>query len=173
MESIDPGFPKHKDLWELTRDQLATTDLAHDQAHVLRVYRSALALARAAAADVDQAGAAALLHDLVEVPKESGERAERPRLCRRPLRGQALEAGRGHAHRGGSRRSREEATGDAGVPERAWKGAGGTGRIGPILTGRPGTLPAPRTARAHALSAAVTRRPSRPRSRARRPARQR
>lgn len=76
MASTDPGFPRHETLWELTSEQLATADLAHDRAHVLRVYRTALDLARASGADPDLAGAAALLHDLIEVPKESAARAE-------------------------------------------------------------------------------------------------
>jgi uncharacterized protein len=76
MTDTDHGCPRHERLWQAIRDRLTTTDLAHDRAHVMRVYRTALQLARSAGADVDLAGAAALLHDLVEVPKESGERAE-------------------------------------------------------------------------------------------------
>jgi uncharacterized protein len=76
MTSIDPGFSRHTKLWELARERQSTVDLAHDRLHVLRVYKSALDLARAAGADPDLAGAAALLHDLIEVPKESAERNE-------------------------------------------------------------------------------------------------
>jgi len=49
-------------------------DLSHDADHVLRVYRWALRLAASEAVDLDLAGAAALVHDLVNVPKESADR---------------------------------------------------------------------------------------------------
>jgi len=75
MTSTDPAFPRHETLWRLVRDRLPTDDLAHDRAHVLRVYETALGLARSSGADPDLAGAAALLHDLIEVPKESAARA--------------------------------------------------------------------------------------------------
>ena len=45
-------------------------ELAHDQSHILRVYAWALRLAPEAGADVELAGAAALLHDLVFIPKD-------------------------------------------------------------------------------------------------------
>jgi uncharacterized protein len=76
MENTDPGFPRHAKLWELISGQLVTGDLAHDRAHVRRVYRSAMTLARSSDVDPDLAGASALLHDLIEVPKESVERSE-------------------------------------------------------------------------------------------------
>jgi uncharacterized protein len=50
-------------------------DLAHDRDHLLRVYRWAVRLAPEAGADPDLCGAAALVHDLVDVPKESVDRA--------------------------------------------------------------------------------------------------
>lgn len=53
-----------------------SSDLAHDLLHVERVYAWALRIAHATGADLDISGAAALLHDLVEVPKESSARAE-------------------------------------------------------------------------------------------------
>lgn len=50
------------------------TDIAHDGLHVLRVYDWALRLAPEAGADVDLTGAAALVHDLVNIPKEHRDR---------------------------------------------------------------------------------------------------
>ena len=68
--------PRHKALLALIQPGLeAETDLAHDLDHVLRVYRWAVRLAAEAGADPDLAGAAALVHDLVNVPKESPQRA--------------------------------------------------------------------------------------------------
>jgi len=64
--------PRHALIWE----RLAPpADLAHDGDHLLRVYRWAVRLAPEAGADLDLAGAAALVHDLIEVPKESAQRA--------------------------------------------------------------------------------------------------
>ena len=69
------------------KDQTEPGDLAHDADHVLRVYRWALRLAEAADADPDLCGAMALVHDLVNIPKE---------LASRPLGGEAsAEASRG------------------------------------------------------------------------------
>jgi len=68
--------PRHDALLALIRPGLeAETDLAHDLDHVLRVYRWAVRLAAEAGADPDLAGAAALVHDLVNVPKESDLRS--------------------------------------------------------------------------------------------------
>lgn len=68
--------PRHDALLALIRPGLeAETDLAHDLDHVLRVYRWAVRLASEAGADPDLAGAAALVHDLVNVPKESDQRS--------------------------------------------------------------------------------------------------
>ena len=50
-------------------------DLAHDEEHVLRVYRWAVRLAAEVNVDPDLAGAAALLHDVVNIPKESDQRS--------------------------------------------------------------------------------------------------
>jgi uncharacterized protein len=79
MGGIDARFDRHGRLWELIRGDLPGNDLAHDERHVLRVYDTAITLANAENADPDLAGAAALLHDLVEVPKESAERSEASR----------------------------------------------------------------------------------------------
>ena len=51
-------------------------DLAHDQLHVLRVYRWAIRIAEDVDACPDLCGAAALLHDIVNVPKESKLRSQ-------------------------------------------------------------------------------------------------
>lgn len=67
--------PRHERLWALVSPTLAEdTDLAHDADHVLRVYRWAVRLAPDAGVSVDLAGAAALVHDLVNIPKESADR---------------------------------------------------------------------------------------------------
>jgi uncharacterized protein len=67
---------RHVVLWGLIRHHLDSTDLAHDQLHVLRVYHWAIQLAPEAGGDADLCGAAALLHDFVNVPKESELRSE-------------------------------------------------------------------------------------------------
>jgi len=68
------AHPRHAPLWEMVRQRCPGGDLAHDGDHVLRVYRWALRLAPEAAADPDLVGAAALVHDLVNIPKESADR---------------------------------------------------------------------------------------------------
>jgi uncharacterized protein len=69
------AFPRHARLWPAVAAAAATADIAHDAEHVLRVYRAAMRIAAAEGADVDLCGAAALLHDLVPIPKDSPERA--------------------------------------------------------------------------------------------------
>ena len=54
---------------------LPAGELAHDHLHLQRVYRWSIRLAPEAAADLDLCGAAALVHDLVFVPKDSAARA--------------------------------------------------------------------------------------------------
>ena len=71
----DPGFPRHRTLWQAVRPLIDPSDLAHEALHVLRVYRWALRLSVGAGADPDLAGAAALVHDLVNIPKESAKRS--------------------------------------------------------------------------------------------------
>ena len=66
-------YPRHKKLWKLI--SFEDQDLAHDQEHVLRVYRWAVQLAAEENVDADLAGAAALLHDVINIPKESPERS--------------------------------------------------------------------------------------------------
>ena len=74
MTATDPRFPRHAELWLSVLEQTEEVDLAHDGEHVLRVYRWALRLAPEAGADLDLTGAAALVHDLVNVPKEHRDR---------------------------------------------------------------------------------------------------
>jgi uncharacterized protein len=70
------SFPRHERLWRLVEPLMAERDLAHERLHVLRVHAWAVRLAPEAGADRDLAGAAALVHDLADVPKESAARAE-------------------------------------------------------------------------------------------------
>jgi uncharacterized protein len=72
----DPRYPRHAQLWSLVEPRLPAGELAHDRDHLARVYRWALALAPEAGADADLAGATALVHDLVFVPKDSVDRAQ-------------------------------------------------------------------------------------------------
>lgn len=71
-----PRFPhpRHAALWAGIGASLPQADLAHDADHVLRVYAWALRLAEEAGADPELAGACALVHDLVNVPKDSPDR---------------------------------------------------------------------------------------------------
>lgn len=66
--------PRHAALWALVAPRTDTEDLAHDVDHVLRVYAWAVRIARDEGEDVDLCGAAALVHDLVNIPKESRDR---------------------------------------------------------------------------------------------------
>ncbi|MAA77816.1 MAG: hypothetical protein CL916_01040 [Deltaproteobacteria bacterium] len=66
-------YPRHTILWdEITLDD---QDLAHDSEHIMRVYRWTVQLAADEDVDPDLAGAAALVHDLVNIPKESKDRS--------------------------------------------------------------------------------------------------
>ena len=80
MSSLVLHTVRHEKLWVAIQSELPLHDLAHDALHVQRVYRWALRLASEAEADVDLVGAAALVHDLVNVPKESSERQMASRL---------------------------------------------------------------------------------------------
>lgn len=66
-------YPRHTILWNAINHD--DQDLAHDGEHIMRVYRWAVQLAADEGVDPDLAGAAALVHDLVNIPKESTERA--------------------------------------------------------------------------------------------------
>lgn len=72
---MELGTERLTRLWGLVRPHVSATDIAHDADHVLRVYRWATRLAPEAGADQELAGAAALVHDLEPVPKESPDRA--------------------------------------------------------------------------------------------------
>ena len=62
-------------LWSLIHQHIDTEDLAHDPLHILRVYHWTCRLAPEAGANVELSGAAALLHDLINIPKESPQRS--------------------------------------------------------------------------------------------------
>jgi uncharacterized protein len=70
------AYPRHATLWQEVEPRTPTTDLSHDRQHLQRVYAWALRLASEAGVDPDLAGAAALLHDLVSVPKEDPGRQQ-------------------------------------------------------------------------------------------------
>ncbi|MGC6508781.1 MAG: HD domain-containing protein [Myxococcota bacterium] len=71
-QSPHPLFSeRHERLWSLIYPQIETEDLAHDPLHILRVYHWTCRLAPEANANVELSGAAALLHDLINIPKES------------------------------------------------------------------------------------------------------
>lgn len=74
LTSPSLDFPRHHRLWQLVQHDLDGTDIAHDELHVLRVYEWAIRLAPEAKADADLTGAAALVHDLVNIPKEDRDR---------------------------------------------------------------------------------------------------
>lgn len=71
-------FPnRHADLWRRVCAVVdKDTDIAHDREHVRRVYQWCVHLARQEELCPDLAGAAALVHDVVNVPKESEKRAQ-------------------------------------------------------------------------------------------------
>ncbi len=88
MSKINPAFPRHALLWSAIEPKLPKDELAHDAAHVLRVYVWALHLAPGAGANPDLAGAAALVHDLIQIPKDDAARplgGERSAGAARPL----------------------------------------------------------------------------------------
>ena len=93
MSSPDPRYPRHAVLWSLVSEQTDDIDLAHDGEHVLRVYRWALRLAPEAGADVELTGAAALVHDLVNIPKEHRDRPLGSELSARASQGLLEAAG--------------------------------------------------------------------------------
>lgn len=93
-----PGNPsfltaRHERLWALVEPSYRHGDLAHDAAHVGRVYRWALKLARAEGEDPDLAGACALVHDQVHVPKDAAQRSEASALSARAATAPLSEAG--------------------------------------------------------------------------------
>jgi uncharacterized protein len=70
------AYPRHRALWPQVAAALGDCDLSHDRSHLARVYRWAVWLADGAGADRDLAGAAALVHDLVNLPKHHPDRAD-------------------------------------------------------------------------------------------------
>lgn len=75
MPELDPRHSRHRELWNLIEADVPRGDLAHDRNHLGRVYSWSLRLVDEVDADPDLAGASALVHDLIDVPKESSERA--------------------------------------------------------------------------------------------------
>ncbi len=70
-------FPRHQELWKHIQSSLAfEKDLAHDTLHIQRVYQWARRIAVSIGVDEDLAGATALIHDIVNIPKESQLRSE-------------------------------------------------------------------------------------------------
>ena len=91
--STSPSHPRHASLWTQVCDLTQGPDLAHDTEHVLRVYRWAITLAPEASADPDLTGAAALVHDLVQIPKEHRDRPLGSERSAEASRGLLAEAG--------------------------------------------------------------------------------
>ena len=65
-----------KSLWALVHPTLIGVGLAHDAEHILRVTRWAMYLASRNGIDAELAVATGLVHDLVQVPKESPNRSK-------------------------------------------------------------------------------------------------
>ena len=72
---LDKRYPRHHRLYPFIARECPPGELAHDIWHVTRVYSWAMRLACEGNADPDLAGAAALVHDLVPIPKDSPERS--------------------------------------------------------------------------------------------------
>lgn len=70
----DPLFPRHRTLALAAARYLPAAALAHDALHIERVYRWACRLAVEEGASQDLAGAAALVHDAVAIPKDAPDR---------------------------------------------------------------------------------------------------
>ncbi len=71
---------RNRVLWSLIAARYSTLDLSHDRLHVSRVHQWALKIAASEGLDVDLAGAVALVHDLVEIPKDQPGRNVASRL---------------------------------------------------------------------------------------------
>jgi uncharacterized protein len=74
-------IPDLEELKTIARDAAAGADSAHDWQHVLRVSASAATLCAAEGADAEVAVPAALLHELVNLPKDHPESARSGELC--------------------------------------------------------------------------------------------
>jgi len=68
-------FPRHNHLWNVILPTLMHDDLAHDWLHVKRVTEWCIKIAQSIDANIDLAGAAGLLHDIINIPKESNLRS--------------------------------------------------------------------------------------------------
>lgn len=66
---------KHNRLWNAILATLDHDDLAHDWLHVQRVTKWCIKLAQSIKENEDLAGAAGMLHDLINIPKESDLRS--------------------------------------------------------------------------------------------------
>ncbi len=78
------AFRPHDALARLLLDALSqeSTDGSHDLSHILRVWRNAVAIARTEpGCDLELLTAAVILHDCVEVEKNSPQRAQASRLA--------------------------------------------------------------------------------------------
>jgi uncharacterized protein len=93
VTEIDPCYGRHAAVWVQVAQQTTGPDLAHDCEHVLRVYRWAIHLAKEHGADPDLTGAAALVHDLVHIPKEHRDRPLGSERSAEASRGLLAEAG--------------------------------------------------------------------------------
>lgn len=67
--------PRHQQLWKDILPTIEHDDLAHDWLHVQRVTRWCIKLAQSLDVSTDLAGAAGLLHDIINIPKESDLRS--------------------------------------------------------------------------------------------------
>jgi uncharacterized protein len=65
---------RHARLLVLVEARQHPGEIAHDRLHLMRVHHWAVKLAPEAGADVDLAGAAALVHDAVPIPKDHADR---------------------------------------------------------------------------------------------------
>ncbi|OIP43137.1 MAG: hypothetical protein AUK47_03175 [Deltaproteobacteria bacterium CG2_30_63_29] len=84
---------RNQRLWALVAPRYGTLDLSHDRLHVVRVHHWALELAAAEGLDVDLAGAAGLVHDLVEIPKDHPDRSKASQRSAEAARGPLEAAG--------------------------------------------------------------------------------
>ena len=66
---------RHQKLWRHVLPTLSHDDLAHDWLHVQRVTQWCIRIAESINVSTDLAGAAGLLHDLINIPKESDLRS--------------------------------------------------------------------------------------------------
>ena len=88
QDCIVVDFPRHLALYPHIAAACPPGELAHDIWHITRVYTWAMRLASEGGASQDLAGAAALVHDLVAIPKDSPDRAlggEQSALAAKPL----------------------------------------------------------------------------------------